>query len=169
MKINLLILLSVISTITFGQSLVVTLNNGNTESFPILDIQSIKFGSIDMTLYKLDGTTNIWNINDIDYYAFDDVISVNDNFQNLEERIDIFPNPTVDKLTIHYQNNSSDEITISIIDMHGKQVMDLFKGKHYMTTVIEWSVQSGRNIQSGIYICKITTSNKIITRPIIIQ
>ncbi len=53
-----------------AQNLVVTLTNTTTASFPISDIQSIKFSASSMILYKLDGTVIAWDIVDIDNYAF---------------------------------------------------------------------------------------------------
>ena len=45
--------------LTQAQDLVVTLTNGNTESFAVANIQSIKFGAEDMSLYELRGVLKI--------------------------------------------------------------------------------------------------------------
>ena len=66
-----LVLMTILCSIGLNaQNLVVTLTNTTTASFPISDIQSIKFGASSMILYKLDGTVTTWDIIDIDNYAF---------------------------------------------------------------------------------------------------
>jgi hypothetical protein len=66
-----LVLMTILCSIVLNaRNLVVTLTNTTTATFPISDIQSIKFGASAMILYKLDGTVTSWNIVDIDNYAF---------------------------------------------------------------------------------------------------
>lgn len=168
-KITLIILLFVISTITYGQNLIVTLNNSSTESFPITDIQSIKFSADEMMLYELNGTTNTWDIDDIDNYAFDGSASIDDAIQISQEKLTVFPNPATDKISVNFESNSSDKITISIIDINGKVVAYLFEGNHNEVTQIEWSINSEGTVTPGTYLCKIKTSHKVITKPILIQ
>ncbi|MBX2948085.1 MAG: T9SS type A sorting domain-containing protein [Crocinitomicaceae bacterium] len=161
----LLFLLMVISTFTFGQNLIVTLNNSNTEVFPVADIQSIKFGAEEMILYELNGTANTWSIDDIDNYAFEETVGINEIFQVIQEKLNIYPNPATDKLTVNFESNSSEKITISILDVKGSEVAQIFEGIHNEVTQIEWFV----NGQPGTYFCKIKTTTKTITKPIIIQ
>lgn len=168
-KITLLVLLFVISTTGFGQNLIVTLNNSNTESFPVADILSIKFGAAEMMLYELDGTTNTWNIDDIDNYAFEGTANIEEEVMVISEKLNVYPNPATDKITINFESNFSGRVTISILDVNGKEVSNLFEGMHNEVTQIEWSVNSHGNMGSGTYLCKIKTSHKIITKPIIIQ
>src|SRR5690554_959200 len=168
-KITLIILLFVISTITYGQNLIVTFTNSSTESFPITDIQSIKFSADEMVLYELNGTTNTWNINDIDNYAFDGSASIDDAIEITQENLTVFPNPATDKIIVNFESNSSDKITISIIDINGKVVAHLFEGNHNEVTQIEWSINSEGNVTPGTYLCKIKTSHKVITKTILIQ
>ena len=168
-KITFLVLLFLISTIGFGQNLIVTLNNSNTESFPVADILSIKFGPTEMMLYELDGTTNTWNIDDIDNYAFEGTANIEEEVLIISEKLNIYPNPATDKITVKFESNFSGKVTISIVDINGREVAHLFEGTHNEVTQIEWSVNSHGNMSSGTYLCKIATSNKVITKAIIIQ
>lgn len=150
-----------------AQDLVVTLTNGNTESFTVADIQSIKFGAADMSLYELNGTTNVWNIDDIDNYAFDGVANLQESMNVSTDNLNVFPNPSSDNVTINYASNFSGKISISAIDMSGKQVEAIYSGEHNTETEIVWNAK--QNNPSGKYLIKIATENKVITKPIIIQ
>jgi hypothetical protein len=150
-----------------AQNLVVTLTNGNTESFAVASIQSIKFGASDMSLYELNGTTNIWNINDIDNYAFNGVVSLEESMNVSTDNLNVFPNPSSDNVTINYASNFSGKISISVMDMSGKQVEATYSGEHNTETEIVWNAKQKN--PSGKYLIKIVTENKVITKPIIIQ
>ena len=166
----LLLLLLVTSNSGFGQNnLIVTLNNSSTESFPVADIQSIKFGAEEMMLYELNGTTNTWSIDDIDNYAFEGTSNIDEEVQIIQEKLSVYPNPTTDKLTVNFESNLSGKITISILDVNGREIALLFDGMHNEVTRIEWSVNGQINIIPGTYLCKIKTTTKIITKPIVIQ
>ena len=156
-----------VMSFTKAQDLVVTLTNGNTESFPVEDIQSIKFGSEDMVLNELNGTTNVWDINDIDNYAFDGVANVEESIDVAADNLSIYPNPSSDKVTINYSSNVAGNISISVIDMNGKEVERIYSGEHNTETEIIWNAK--QNSQSGKYLIKINTENKVITKPLIIQ
>jgi len=153
--------------ITQAQDLVVTLTNGNTESFPVANIQSIKFGAADMSLYELNGTTNIWNINDINNYAFDGAVNLKETMNVSTCNLNVFPNPSSDNVTINYLSNFSGKISISVIDMSGKYVGAIYSGEHNTETEIVWNAK--QNNPSGKYLIKIVTENKVVTKPIIIQ
>jgi hypothetical protein len=150
-----------------AQDLVVTLTNGNTESFAVANIKSIKFGASDMSLYELNGTTNIWNINDIDNYAFDGVANLEESMNISSNNLNVFPNPSSDNVTINYTSSFCGKITISVTDMNGKHAEDIYFGEHNTETEIYWKAKEKN--PSGKYLIKITTENKVITKPVIIQ
>lgn len=153
--------------LTQAQDLVVTLTNGNIERFAVANIQSVKFAATDMSLYELNGTINIWNITDIDNYAFDVAANLEENPNLSIDKLNVFPNPSSDKATINYLSNFSGNISISVIDMSGKQVEAIYIGEHNKETEITWNAK--QNNPSGKYLIKIVTDKKVITKPIIIQ
>ena len=153
--------------LTQAQNLVVTLTNTSTESFAVADIQSIKFGVSDMRLYELNGTINVWDIDDIDNYAFDGSANLEESINVSTDNLSVFPNPSSDNVTINYASNFSGKISISVIDMSGKQVEAIYSGEHNTETEIVWNAK--QNNPSGKYLIKIATENKVITKPIIIQ
>jgi len=165
-KVVLLLLAIICSLGVSAQNLVVTLNNTTVETFPITNIQSIKFGANSMILNEFDGTATTWNIQDINNYAFDsslsgikDVIDINKN------SLTIFPNPSVGEVNIQFESEKTSFITIEIIDAKGNQIQNIFRGEHQGKETYKWN----GNVPNGVYYCRILTEDKTITKPIIIK
>ncbi|MCC5923060.1 MAG: T9SS type A sorting domain-containing protein [Crocinitomicaceae bacterium] len=152
-----------------AQNLVVTLTNSNTETFAVADIQSIKFGTESMILNELDGTVNTWDINDIQNYAFDGVANIHESTTIATDELNVFPNPSSGLVHINYTSNLSGKITIAVYDINGRLNEELFDGVNQETTTVTWSAKANNMVQAGKYLVKITTPNKAITKPIIIQ
>ena len=148
-----------------AQNLIVTLTNSNTESFPVSDIQSIKFGASDMILNESNGTISTWSIDDIDNYAFEGSANINEEFNVVNDNLTIFPNPASKKVNIEYSTNFTGRITIDIINANGKQIQHVYQGSHKGEKQYTWNT----NVKPGIYYCRIVTENKVTTKPIIIQ
>jgi NADH dehydrogenase/NADH:ubiquinone oxidoreductase subunit G len=166
--------LLMIVTMLFGgvihaQDLVVSLTNGNTETFAVSDITSIKFVATDMILNESNGTVNTWTIDDIDNYSFDGVAITDSEANLLVENATVYPNPATDKVNIQFNSNQMQQIQVEIIDAAGKLIYKVFQGQHTDESSFVWTPQSQGNAGTGNYFCKITTENKVITQPIIIQ
>lgn len=168
-----LLLLSVtvfgLSGLTFAQDLIVTLTNGNTETFSVSNIQSIKFGAEEMMLYEMNGTLNSWSIEDINKYAFDGVANVDESVNISTDELSIYPNPSSGNVTINYTSNVAGDISISIFDMNGRLVKEVYRGEHSDETEKIWNAKENSSVQSGKYLCKIATQSKVITKSIVIQ
>ena len=158
-----------IGSLSMAQDLVVSLTNGNTETFAVSDIMSIKFGATDMILNESNGTVNTWTIDDIDNYSFDGVASIDSEANILEENAKVYPNTATDKVNIQFNSNQVQQIEVEIIDATGKLIYKVFQGQHTDESSFVWIPQSQGKAGSGNYFCKITTENKVITQPIIIQ
>lgn len=148
-----------------AQNLVVTLNNSTIETFPIANIQSIKFGTSSMLLKEFDGTVTTWNIQDINNYAFDNTSGIQEIIQSVKSELSIFPNPSVGEVNIQFQSEEKSLITIEIVDANGNQIRQIYRGEHQGKESYEWD----GNVPSGVYYCRILTNNKTITKPVIIK
>lgn len=148
-----------------SQDLIVTFTNSSTQSFPVSGIRSIKFGVSDMIINQHNGTSTSYAISDINNYAFDTKMSVL-NPKGTQGMLDIFPNPASDLVNIAYESTFAEDIMIDILDASGRLVKQLFKGKHLDKKEYQWKPEG---IGSGAYTCRITSENKVITRPVIIQ
>ncbi|MCC5923943.1 MAG: T9SS type A sorting domain-containing protein [Crocinitomicaceae bacterium] len=164
---NILILAISIACVTSlsAQNLVVTLTNSTTESFPVVDIQSIKFGSETMILNELDGTVNTWSIDNIDNYAFDGVATLSDELNIVSSNLIVYPNPAINLVSLAFTNSQATTVTIDILDASGRIIEKIYQGEHQGQQTYKWN----SNVQTGTYYCRINSGSKIITKPIIIQ
>lgn len=154
---------------TEAQDLVVNLTNGNTETHLVSNISSIKFNSNNIVLKDNNGTVYTWAIDDIDNYTFDGVTDLSDELALVRETATTFPNPSSENVNIVFNSNIAQRITIVITDAKGRLVYKIFEGKHENEKTYIWIPQSQGNAEIGNYFCRITTENKVITQPIIIQ
>jgi hypothetical protein len=138
---KLLALVVLTSIVVNAQNLVVSLTNSSIESFPVSAIKSIKFGTETMIQNKLDGTVSIWNIDDIDNYAFDGVTNINETVTLKREELNVYPNPSDDLVQINFSSNRSGEISIDVYDMNGRLFEKLFHGNHQDNTLLTWSAK----------------------------
>jgi hypothetical protein len=78
----------------------------------------------------------------------------------------IYPNPTSGLFTIELKNQLSGELTISILDLGGKEIMNIKTDKtsENFTKQIDLSVLS-----KGIYIVKTNINNRLDTRKVIVK
>lgn len=152
-----------------AQNLVVNLANASIETFAISDIKSIKFSSQAMILQEWSGTINTWDINDIDNYTFDGLAITQENITITTEALNVFPNPTNNKVNINYYSDSAGKISIAVYDVNGRMIEQLFNGEHDLSTEVTWGAKEHSSNQAGKYFIKITTANKAISKSVIIQ
>ncbi len=148
-----------------AQNLVVTFTNSTTESFPISDIQSIKFGTSSMILNELNGSVTSWDIGHIDNYRFENTVGINNGTNTETIHLSVFPNPATRLVNIQFSSIMSTLISIDIVDAHGRIIQSIYQGKHQGKETYQWN----SNVQNGTYYCRVITDNKTITKPVIIQ
>jgi len=144
--------------------LIVTLNNSNIETFELSDIRSIKFVQQSMTLFKNDGSVSSWSISDIDNYRFDGVSGINKQEQPIG-KLEVFPNPMSRQAVISFSSPINQRISIEVYDLLGKKQCDVYSGNHFGEQSYTWQV----DIAKGIYVCRVSTENGIVTKSLIIQ
>lgn len=161
-----LILFLLSASIAFSQSLIVTLNNSNTETFETDNILSLKFGNTTLILTEKDGTVNTWEIDDIDNYRFDEATSISENSTIITEEAHVFPNPASSEVNIRLTSSHGGKVTIDILDISGKLVEHVYSGDHNDGAPYIWYT---KNAVKGTYLCRIITDNKVISKPVIIR
>jgi len=169
LKTIILVILGMVSSMSYSQNLVVTLTNSNIESFQLEEIQSIKFETSSMVLYQFDGTTTSWDIESIDHYSFDGVTNLTEQSISIIQELIVFPNPSSDIINIKFVSNKTEFIAIDILDAKGKQIKKIYEGVHIGEKQFQWNATTRGNIAGGIYYCRISTDKKVITKPFIIQ
>jgi hypothetical protein len=160
-----LIMMMLTSSVIQAQNLLtVTLTNGQTDSFNVSDIRSLKFVNNTMNLTENDGTLSSWDILDISEYAFNDVISTVETADSTRNQSKIYPNPVSDELTVEYWSSHESKINIELLDLSGKLVRSVFDGINQGKQTYTWT----KDLPSGYYLCRIESATKCITKPLII-
>jgi hypothetical protein len=154
------------SYISNAQSqLSVLLTNGQTDAFFVSDIRSIKFINNTMNVTENNGTQSSWPIVDIIEYSFKGANSIGQTSESTSNYLNIFPNPVSDKLSIEYWTLNESKITIELLDLSGKIVRTIFDGIHQGKQTYTWT----KDLPSGMYLCRIVSKSKSITKPFVIQ
>lgn len=80
--------------------------------------------------------------------------------KNLENNIKLYPNPINDKGTLEINFDDYKSINISLYDLLGNKINDIYSGKakNYVTTI------DSKTLESGIYLIKIDIAGDIITK-----
>jgi len=134
--------------------------NGYKEYVQNLDayISSIYFSSekLGYAVGKENGKASIWKNTNAD-------LTLNTKEKELKKSINVFPNPTSDKIHISMDNQLSDEMTIAISDMTGKLIhQQNFNNKKELTIDV-------RNFIKGNYILTVNNQSQSYSQKIIIK
>lgn len=77
----------------------------------------------------------------------------------------VYPNPNNGTFTVQFDNNASDEISVSVYDMRGRSIYDnKFQGGATFNQDIQLN-----NVQTGVYMLSVTDGNRKDVRRIVIQ
>jgi len=83
--------------------------------------------------------------------------------------MNVYPNPVKNYVTIDYKINFTEDVSIDIFNMNGQKVKSLLRSRQspgiYTITWDPHDIQ-GVNNGSGIFLCRISLSGKILTRKI---
>ena len=154
------------SYVTLAQNhLIVTLTNGQTDAFNVLDIRSVKFVNNTMNLTENNGSQSSWNIDNVSQYAFSGASLLVPTNVSTSDQVRIFPNPVSDNLSVEYWSSKTGKISIELLDLNGKVLRNVFQGTHQGTQTYIWT----KDLPSGYYLCRIISASKSITKPFVIQ
>jgi len=83
-----------------------------------------------------------------------------ENDLSIENSLSVFPNPTIDILTIQNSNNQNfdEDVQMELIDMVGKK-LQIFKKEDGILVGETWSINL-QNFSSGVYFLKLTANNQ---------
>ena len=153
-------------TVSHAQNqLTVALTNGQTDEFYVSDIRSIKLENNTMFVTENNGAQNSWAIANITDYSFKGANSIGQSSESTSNKLSIFPNPVSDQLSMEYWSFNESKITIELLDASGKIVRSVFEGFHQGNKTYTWT----KDLPSGMYLCRIVSKNKSITKPFAIQ
>ncbi|MBN2541668.1 T9SS type A sorting domain-containing protein [bacterium] len=107
----------------------------------------------------------------IKYFYSDDIDENEYTLQNYNLMVNIFPNPFNFMTNIEYLLCDREEVLISVYDLSGRKVIDLENGvKESGEHSIVWNGinEEGKDVDSGIYFCRIATKQLTKTNKIVI-
>jgi len=100
--------------------------DNQTHTYQLIDVTSITFDENVMNLNLITEDTVSWNFSQIAYYNYDQwYVSVPEGQVLGENGIKVYPNPTSDYFTVEYELAARADISLSIIDMQGRVLIEL--------------------------------------------
>lgn len=163
-SIGVLVALLLFTTInSFGQSLFVNLTNSTTDSYLISNVRSVTFNQNSMIVNEYNGSNTAYQITNIINYTFGSTIT-NLAPQVPDVDIDLFPNPITTEINISVKRKIEGQSSIKIWDVAGKLIADVYEGQLLTNQVYRFKIDA----KPGNYYCTIQTSQKTISKPIII-
>jgi hypothetical protein len=148
---------------SLGQSLFLNLANSTTDTYLLSNVRSIKFNQNSMIVKEYNGSITAYPINNISNYSFSGTLtSLAPLVSDVD--IDLFPNPITTEINISVKRKIEGNSSIKIWDVTGKIIADVYEGQLLTNQVYRCKV----NAKPGNYYCTIQTSQKTISKPIII-
>jgi hypothetical protein len=113
----------------FSQSFRIDFIDGNYNAFNLLEIDNTVYEADSVHLLLTNGNSYTWNKNIIKSYRFSSSsLSLEEINQSLSiENLILYPNPIEDIANLKFKLFSNSDITISVRDLQGKELMVLQK------------------------------------------
>ncbi len=100
------------------------------------------------------------------------VIGINEVFSGTG-KVEIYPNPVIDKVNICFTMNAGSAVKISIVDMNGNTVAVLHDNNGIINKrfSFEWDLCNsfGNKVIPGLYICRVIGQNEVLTGKILVH
>lgn len=145
--------------------LLVKLSSGNTQSYPINEVRSLRFSNSAMQIHFFASTTISFSTSEVSEYYFGNATRTADMFDGDDLSAAIIPNPAKNQIGVHYKNPGMETVSITMHDATGKLVYQIFEGKHEGAKVYEQTL----HVPSGLYFCRISSPEKTISKPVIVE
>jgi hypothetical protein len=154
-------------TISFAQSINFNYTDGTNASYNLEDVRKITFEADVMNLYLWDGSLYAWNVSTIGYYQYDETsVNVQDWLNNANTwEFQVYPNPTSTSLNVRFKLTQADEISIVLVDMQGKLMLEKKLGNKASGEYLE--ILNLNDITQGTYVCRISGKQQTITKQVI--
>ena len=104
-----------------------------------------------------------YNVNAIDFTINGATASIDDT---ILQDFKLFPNPAKDVLNLHFTMNDLNDVEITLYDLQGRKVKRVLYNNQ--SQKFEQSI-STKDVASGIYLIKVNSGNKSMTKKLIIE
>lgn len=157
----LLLMLLVITGLQAQKKLYIQAKEGTKASFPLDEIRKLTFPSRTIIVYNNDGNTHTFPFLDLRQARFTEWLSGNSTLDLQESNaMAIFPNPVSEELTVRLFSESGESIEIRIIDVKGNTVYT--QTGHTVTGMNKIKMQLSHLVK-GLYICQVNKGKGIET------
>lgn len=163
LKLSVVLLLGIAITGLQAQTLFVLNKFGTQTGLELNYIRKLSFADGNLTVTKIDGVTEIYDISNIRYMSFIDYVTgfgISEQKLRPDNDILLYPNPVEDNVQITYESIKPGSMQIKIIDVQGRLIKQL-----------EQNCESGINhviidvsgLPQGLYIFRMQSGNKTET------
>ncbi|HIA35411.1 MAG TPA: T9SS type A sorting domain-containing protein [Flavobacteriales bacterium] len=152
---------------THAQSVYFNFTNGTQAGYNLEDIDKITFTNDVMNVFLLNATTLSWNVSTIAHYTYSESsVDVEELIANTRKlAVNIYPNPNSGDVNIQYNLASDSPVRIEWLSIDGKLLHTIFQGDQEKgENSLGWNAS---NYADGTYFCRITSSNLVVTKTII--
>ncbi|MEI6755308.1 MAG: T9SS type A sorting domain-containing protein [Paludibacter sp.] len=142
--------------------IIVNTVNGEKATLSLKTVQSISFLNGQMNILKKDATQYSFlyaNVKSVDFSSLD-LTAVNEVRNNSKNHLLINPNPAVDYLNLTLENSVNESVTVQILDLQGKILIQ--KSITFSEGQNSNSI-SVSNLHSGLYLCRVLRVNEPLT------
>jgi hypothetical protein len=152
---------------SFAQSIYFNYIDGTNASYNLEDVRKITFDADVMNLHLWDGSLYAWNLSTIGNYQYDESsLNVQEWLDNVNIwDVSVFPNPTSSSLNVRFNLPELDEVSIALVDMRGKLILENKLGNR--TPGEHQEILDLTGITQGKYMCLISGRHNTITKQII--
>ncbi len=111
------------------------------------------------------GDLNWWGSKKQEWESW--IISGVNQVSNFTE-LNITPNPTTDQININYKSKSSSPISISLYNINGAKITNIFVGKQTIgSNTVSYNL-TNHNLSNGTYIVQLQSGNDVVTKKFVV-
>lgn len=162
LKTGLLLLMTLVITGLQAQKKFYVQGKGGTKSsFPLNEIRKVTLPSRTLMVHSNDGNTQSFPFIELRQARFSVWLTGNDSY-NLQENkeMSLFPNPVDEELTVRVLSESVALVEIRILDMKGNTVY--IQNEHAVPGTNQLKMQLS-HLSKGMYICRVNKGKSIET------
>jgi hypothetical protein len=168
-KLLMLILFMSISCMSFSQ---IThkyyyLKNGTVISENLSNIHLQAHGQDSLYIVLTNTTILSIALSDLNYYNYAGVTSTQALEKDSQPIFKVYPNPVSGMINVSYTLSKTDEISIGLYDINGRELMNIVRGNQSEGEYLE-TIQIGK-YPTGVYFLKLQGSEYLSTQKLIIN
>ena len=137
--------------------------SGTTSEQEVWDFEDQEAKFVRITCYGYNQGASEWtNISEIDFYGQNQsegvLLSAEDEIKS--NGVQIFPNPFVSDLTLKYHLSSPSDVKVSLLDLKGQEISELFNGRQPSGNVIHsWNILKEAGVlRKGLYFIRVSNA-----------